>query len=247
MSMPQPETEPIVGYRAWIPSEPYEGKVVLRSAVKMWFSWPHRLPVYGDVATTGGVYAFKNLSSVFQMFGYEEDGYHLFGEVYLWGRVMQHADGYRAEFAYPKRFFVDSERGPEFIMALEDSYGVPVEIRAELDFERKKWEVYRQKGAELQEMQRKKAGTPACYVCGIALASWIYKEDTGAGPRFICSPGCYQVLMASKSPTLQPRVLEVHPAIYTTPFVYPNGTVGTFGVTTTGGLANVGLVFGAGK
>ena len=142
MSMPQPETEPIVGYRAWIPSEPYEGKVVLRSAVKQEFFWPHRLPVHGDVATTG-VYALKNLASVLQMFGYDEGGC-LFGEVYLWGRVMQHAEGYRAEFAYPKRFFVDSERGPEFIMALEDSYGVPVEIRAELDLERKKWEVYRQ-------------------------------------------------------------------------------------------------------
>ena len=238
MSMPQQETEPIVGYRAWIPSEPYEGKVVLRSAVKQEFFWPYRLPVHGDVATSG-VYALKNLSSVLQMFGYQEGDYHLFGEVYLWGRVMQHAEGYRAEFAYPKRFFVDSERGPEFIMALEDSYGVPVEIRAELDFERKKWEVYRQeKKAEMQEIQRKMAGTPACYACGMASASWIYKEDTGAGPRFICSPGCYQLY---KFLTLQSS------AIHTTPFVYPNGTVGTFGVTTTGGLANVGLVFGAGK
>lgn len=33
----------------------------------------------------------------------------IIGEIYLWGRVFEHKDGYRAEFAYPKSFLV---RGP---------------------------------------------------------------------------------------------------------------------------------------
>jgi hypothetical protein len=50
---------------------------------------------------TCGVYAVKTLHH-FRSAGYERFGIH--GEVYLWGRVVEHEVGYRAQFAYPKTF-----------------------------------------------------------------------------------------------------------------------------------------------
>jgi len=48
---------------------------------------------------TCGLYAAKNIEHI------EKCGYGKFGvrgEVYLWGRVVEHERGWRAEFAYPK-------------------------------------------------------------------------------------------------------------------------------------------------
>jgi hypothetical protein len=52
---------------------------------------------------TCGVYAAKNLEHLRQ-FGYEGRGIH--GEVYLWGTVVEHKLGWRAQFAYPKSLFL---------------------------------------------------------------------------------------------------------------------------------------------
>jgi len=46
-----------------------------------------------------GVYAAKSIEHLRQ-FGYEGRGIH--GEVYLWGNVVEHRLGWRAQFAYPK-------------------------------------------------------------------------------------------------------------------------------------------------
>jgi preprotein translocase subunit YajC len=46
-----------------------------------------------------GVYAAKNIEHLRQL-GYE--GYGVCGEVYLWGIVVEHTLGWRAQFAYPK-------------------------------------------------------------------------------------------------------------------------------------------------
>src|ERR1019366_7680749 len=54
-------------------------------------------------ACTCGVYAAKNLEHLRQ-FGYERRGIH--GEVYLWGTVVEHKLGWRAQFAYPKSLFL---------------------------------------------------------------------------------------------------------------------------------------------
>jgi hypothetical protein len=51
---------------------------------------------------------------------------HVFGEVSLWGRVVIHERGYRAECAYPRRIFVPKVyRGSrDIINELSRSYGV---------------------------------------------------------------------------------------------------------------------------
>jgi hypothetical protein len=51
---------------------------------------------------------------------------HVFGEVSLWGRVVIHERGYRAECAYPRRILVPNRyRGSRDIASeLRRSYGV---------------------------------------------------------------------------------------------------------------------------
>jgi hypothetical protein len=58
---------------------------------------------------TCGVYAAKNREHLGQS-GYEGRGIH--GEVYLWGGVMEHKLGWRAQFAYPKSLFLPPDAIP---------------------------------------------------------------------------------------------------------------------------------------
>lgn len=61
---------------------------------------PHELP---HANCTCGVYAAKNLEHLRQI-GYERRGIH--GAVSLWGKLVEHKLGWRAQFAYPKSFFL---------------------------------------------------------------------------------------------------------------------------------------------
>lgn len=48
-----------------------------------------------------------------------------YGQVYLWGRLVEHTDGWRAQYAYPKMLRLwDEEIGAK----LRDSYLVDVEV-----------------------------------------------------------------------------------------------------------------------
>jgi hypothetical protein len=58
---------------------------------------------------TCGVYAAKNLEHLLQ-YGYERRGIH--GEVYLWGTVVEHKLGWRAQFAYPKSLYLPPDAIP---------------------------------------------------------------------------------------------------------------------------------------
>ena len=65
---------------------------------------------------TCGVYAAKNLEHLRQ-FGYEGRGIH--GEVYLWGTLVEHNLGWRAQFAYPKSLFLPFQFVPFTLAELD--------------------------------------------------------------------------------------------------------------------------------
>ena len=67
---------------------------------------PAELPYF---ACTCGVYAAKTIEHLRQC-GYERFGIH--GEVYLWGTVVEHERGWRAELAYPKTLFLAPDKIP---------------------------------------------------------------------------------------------------------------------------------------
>jgi len=58
---------------------------------------------------TCGIYAVKTLHH-FRSAGYERFG--IYGEVYLWGTVVEHELGWRAQFAYPKNLFLSPDTLP---------------------------------------------------------------------------------------------------------------------------------------
>jgi preprotein translocase subunit YajC len=67
---------------------------------------PAELPSFG---CTCGVYAARTMEHLRQC-GYKKLGVH--GEVYLWGTVVEHERGWRAQFAYPKVLFLAADTLP---------------------------------------------------------------------------------------------------------------------------------------
>lgn len=101
--------QPIVGWRGWNVIHPH----YLTNSSVVWtpgerteaictarYHPPDEVsPVEG---CSCGVYAFNAPFEVKQQ-GYNSQT--LLGEVYLWGKVLEHARGYKAQYAYPKRFY----------------------------------------------------------------------------------------------------------------------------------------------
>jgi len=117
---------PVVGYRVWqwdatglksLNGEPWLSGRAL--AARCWAAARGTIvgcakPVHGahelpHSDCTCGVYAAKNIEHMRQ-FGYEGRGIH--GEVYLWGTVVEHKLGWRAQFAYPKSLFLPPDAIP---------------------------------------------------------------------------------------------------------------------------------------
>jgi hypothetical protein len=123
---------PIVAYRTWgwdalgITSL-NDTRWVPGEAMKAFcpnFMVPHESSGHGDMISVRdgwedhhvpapdcscGVYAAKNFKHLVDI-GYAEHGIH--GEVSLWGTVMEHRLGYRAQYAYPKTFVVPESMVP---------------------------------------------------------------------------------------------------------------------------------------
>jgi hypothetical protein len=77
-----------------------------------------------------GIHAFATAA---QAISYMANGktshQHVYGEVSLWGRVVVHEHGYRAECAYPKRIYVPTryQGGRDVVNALRRTYGIEVQ------------------------------------------------------------------------------------------------------------------------
>ena len=127
---------PIVAYRVWqwdaiglksLNNEPwFPGRALEANASRC--GEEHASPRDG---CTCGVYAAKNFQHLVDI-GYA--GYGVHGEAYLWGTVVEHRLGWRAQFAYPKSLVLPPETIP-FKMTAADSrlgtlmaYGVDIAI-----------------------------------------------------------------------------------------------------------------------
>src|ERR1035437_8350522 len=114
---------PIIGYRvwrwddaglrslngkAWSPRKPLAAKCGAGKAHDA-----HGVP---QTDCTCGVYASKSLEQLLTT-GYAKCGIH--GEVYLWGTVVEHELGYRAQFAYPKPFVLPPDTLPFTLAAIQ--------------------------------------------------------------------------------------------------------------------------------
>ena len=113
MSVPDYVT-PIVGYRAWSWAGPHYLKSLTnqqpwppgKPMVAKCQAWPHHKAP--QEICTCGIYALKTITqknrNQFPQFPRGDKTWPclIVGEVYLWGKVIEHQYGWRAQFAYPK-------------------------------------------------------------------------------------------------------------------------------------------------
>jgi hypothetical protein len=118
---------PIIGYRVWrwddaglrsLNGKPWSPCKPL--AAKCGAGKAHDAHEVPQTDCTCGVYAAKNLEHLRQ-FGYEGRGIH--GEVYLWGTVVEHELGWRAQFAYPKSLALPADLIPSDTKEMEARLG----------------------------------------------------------------------------------------------------------------------------
>src|SRR5271165_6948379 len=109
--------EPIVAYRLW-----YFYDEKLHSAFVYNLAWKSGEAIKSEVnGYTQGIHAWKAFPDallygnycdstkwkkstipVYPMNLHGTSFINIYGEVYLWGQIIEHEKGYRAEFAYPK-------------------------------------------------------------------------------------------------------------------------------------------------
>ena len=104
---------PVVGYRVWrwketglqsLNGEPWLPGQQLEARCRVAPAARHVEEALNEVPhrkCTCGIYAAKNSEHLRQI-GYADGG--ICGEVYLWGTVVEHKLGWRAQYAYPKTF-----------------------------------------------------------------------------------------------------------------------------------------------
>jgi len=118
-----PQLTSINNQSAWYPGQPMKAKC----AGGAWATRTCPLPGHepADKHCTCGIYAAKTLDRLYAM-GYARSG--LYGEVYLWGRVVEHTHGWRAQFAYPKslRFSLILGRNVGSHMGALTAYGADI-------------------------------------------------------------------------------------------------------------------------
>lgn len=124
---------PIVGYRiwrwdAWEGLKSLNGEVWLpgRAVTAKCRRIPENHECPSDCCSCG-VYAAKNYEHL-EKIGLSRMAsldFVLHGEVWLWGRVVEHQLGYRAQFAYPKTFVLPPNIAPSCLESLT-GYGVDI-------------------------------------------------------------------------------------------------------------------------
>lgn len=105
----------ITAWRVWL----VEGGLTLRS-VAMYNLWLPGIPMRGDPSRyREGVYSYKTKEELFRHYGVHK--IVAYGEVEIWGDVVEHRLGYRAEFARIKSIY---HRYPKVQRALRKRYGI---------------------------------------------------------------------------------------------------------------------------
>ncbi len=131
--------DPIVAWRGWGLMHPHylvSGNLVYepRKRHESRCIKDHMCP---DEGCTCGIYAFPSLEELRRQNYHNDVRYRVFGETYLWGKVVEHERGFRAQYAYPKRLMFPEKR--KMLSAMEIDvvalapyvaylYGVPHEI-----------------------------------------------------------------------------------------------------------------------
>lgn len=136
---------PITAYRAWtltdkgIQSIAIQGVVWERNQPTEALCFRTVVPLEHDDGSGSpkmncqcGIYAAKNYKHLHEIGYIDLPQSSVYGEVQLWGKVLEHELGWRAQYAYPKNFILARNRIPraltsaEQILAALAGYNVPI-------------------------------------------------------------------------------------------------------------------------
>jgi hypothetical protein len=127
--------EPIVGRRCWGLAQLLDGALLLCSSAET--IWPAEQPLEAECSKrhsapakrcSCGIYALAE-SEPWPYYSFEGSRYPVWGEVLLWGVVIEGDKGYRAQYAYPKALNL-AHKDWKFVSPLRASYpGIPVRLR----------------------------------------------------------------------------------------------------------------------
>ena len=137
---------PIISYRAWRwdvaglrslngelwqPGEPLEAGCRVSDFALLWGRAkaghsPHDAP---QIDCTCGIYASKSLEHL-PKYGFERSRIH--GQVSLWGTVVEHQHGWRAQYAYPKTFFLQPEVLPLTLREIQAGLAALISYRCDI-------------------------------------------------------------------------------------------------------------------
>ena len=136
-------TEIIVGWRVWGLSTPASANpradasqpCILASTfmIDVWPPGKAMTACCGANMLRHGIHAFATPAQALAYMGEcRKPTRHVFGEVSLWGRVVIHERGFRAQWAYPKRILVPKQYrgGRDIVNELRRSYGVETDWTA---------------------------------------------------------------------------------------------------------------------
>jgi hypothetical protein len=129
--------ETTVGWRVWRLAGPYVHEGPLMSTF-MTSIWPAGVAMKACCGSDNaemrhGIHAFVSRGQAEEYFGEQSRGKttpHVIGEVSLWGRVVLHERGYRAQFAYPRRLLVPRRYAnprSDIVRDLRRLYGIEVD------------------------------------------------------------------------------------------------------------------------
>lgn len=139
--------KPIIGYRLWDLIEFTKDEKMILTSYTSESQWipgkimeadklPNFIPTisgYGD-KKCHGIHAFKNINDALHYIQLSEVP-TILGTVYLWGTIIEHEKGYRAQFAYPcsleflidtRTAYYDAERKKLIENSLRNVYGCDV-------------------------------------------------------------------------------------------------------------------------
>ena len=137
--------EPIVGWRQWnfmyphflanlgndtiyVPREKIEAHCEQYSTGASVPRKDHSEQQSPHLTCTCGIYAYKEKPRLLREISNVYSGLRLvYGEINLWGKVIEHEDGYRAQFGYPKRLWCTPAIEP-LAGWIGYVYGVPCEV-----------------------------------------------------------------------------------------------------------------------
>lgn len=128
--------EYIIAWRMWRYCYEYENgkKVIYLRSLGLWpkrgklvASCPNNnldVPCENESSHHCGIYAYKSLFNTTKEFQTKrKQKIYVYGEVALWGKIVVHTLGYRAQFAYPLRLYCDKK---ETTAVLASEYGIPL-------------------------------------------------------------------------------------------------------------------------